>query len=129
MPLEPINVELSRFEKVKILRDEREARAEELAEVERTLRERLRELETQRFLESMSPYYAANAREIASSEDLRQLEERRRALAELIDTIDRQIPALLNADGSEPEGSPQEPGQKPADAARPKVARKAKFDF
>lgn len=132
---ERIQVQLSVYEKVQILRDQLEERQEELAEVERTIRTKLQEIEKQRFLEGLSPYYAMHTEGLPSPDEIEELEKQRSLLVDLIATIEQQIPALLGSAGEEPRAAQQ--GAAPAGSEPPQTppppgggaARKAKFDF
>ena len=121
--LEKIAVELSPFEKLQILRQELEDRQKEKTEIEAEIRAKLQLIETQRYLESLSPYYAANPQEgLPSREEVEALETRRIQLHELVQNIEATIPVLLdNSKGSPPAAAPA-----PATPAGP--ARKVKFD-
>lgn len=119
--LELIAVELSPFEKVQILRSELEDRQTELVQIGVDIRTKLQAIETQRYLESLSPYYAANIpEELPTREEIEAMEVRRTQLHELVHNIEATIPVLLDSKGA---GAPS-PVASPA--AGP--ARKAKFD-
>jgi len=131
MPQERIAVQLSPFEKIQVLRDEKEARQEELAKLESTIRDKLREIEVHRYLESLSPYYTMTAKELPTTEDIDELENRRTLLAELITSIEREIPALLEATdkGGAATATPPPPAAEAPAPSREGAPRKAKFDF
>ena len=61
MGLEPINVELTDFNKLELLRDEEESLGEKLAEVEKSIRDAMLAAARREFLMSLSPYYASVA--------------------------------------------------------------------
>ncbi len=123
--IEKIQVELSPFEKLQILRSELDDRQKELAGLEAEIRSKLQVSQTQRYLESLSPYYAANPREgLASREEVEAMEARRVQLHELIRNIEATIPMLLQSKG-------QDAGRQAAPAAAPAApgpVRKARFD-
>ncbi|MFW5857185.1 MAG: hypothetical protein ACOCX4_04835 [Planctomycetota bacterium] len=131
MPQERIAVQLSPFEKIQVLRDEKEARQEELTKLESTIRDKLREIEVHRYLESLSPYYTMTVKELPTTEEIDELENRRTLLAELITSIEREMPALLEATdkgGTAPATPPPPAADAPA-PSREGAPRKAKFDF
>jgi hypothetical protein len=90
MGLEPLNVTLSSFEKLEILRSELKEREAELQKVEQTLRTALRELATFRYLKSVSPFYSTRATPPEAS-SVPELEKRRQALFQLIQTLRSEI--------------------------------------
>jgi len=55
----PISMTLSPFEKLQILREEVADRKSDLTKLESDIRDRLFQIERQKYLESMSPFYAA----------------------------------------------------------------------
>ncbi|MBN2714153.1 MAG: hypothetical protein JXR97_17170 [Planctomycetes bacterium] len=120
---EPIRVELTAFQKLQILRDQLEDRQRELESVESKIRDNLAIIEEQRYLESLSPYYAANPLEnMPSSEDIKTLEQKRAALFDLVKNIEATLPAVMEL--AEGKGGGGQSG--PSLAAGP--ARKARFD-
>ncbi len=120
--LELITVELSPCEKVQILRSELEDRQAELLQIAADIRTKLQAIETQRYLESLSPYYAANIpEELPTREEIEAMEVRRTQLHELVHNIEATIPVLLESK----EGAAASPAVA-SPAAGP--ARKAKFD-
>ncbi|MHC4884410.1 MAG: hypothetical protein ACYTGH_04920 [Planctomycetota bacterium] len=128
MTMEPIAVQLSPYEKVKILRDQLEERKVEITEVESVIRTKQQEIATHRFLEGLSPYYAMQGVELPSPDEIKQLEERRRLLYELVATIESEIPTTLAMaeSGDAPVPQPTQAASAPSTAG---PARKAKFDF
>jgi hypothetical protein len=58
MGLEPISVELTDFNKLELLREEEERLGEELAEVEKSIRDIMLAAEKRAFLMSLASYYA-----------------------------------------------------------------------
>jgi hypothetical protein len=125
--IERIRVELSPFEKLQILRAEEEDRKKELAELEAEIREKNQFVATQRYLESLSPYYAANPRAgLPTREEIDALETRRVQLHELIANIAASMEVAIQSTGKKGGAAPAqpEPSAEPAGSAR-----KAKFDF
>lgn len=122
--LEPIRVELSPFQKLKILRDQFEERQEELEKTEALIRDAYLEIETQRYLESLGPYYASNRpTDLPTAETITAMEQQRAQLAQLIATIEATIPVMMQtAEGKGPAPAAAAPSQ-PAGPAR-----KVKFD-
>lgn len=90
---EPIIVTLSAFEKLEIVRAELRARSEELAAVERELRSAARALESYRFIKTISPYYAQRP-EPEEASRVPELEARRQALYQLLQTLKATVPRL-----------------------------------
>ncbi len=125
--LEPIQVRLSPFEKLQILRAEFEAKTEELQRHEALIRAQLYKLETQRYLESLDPFYAANPpADLPTKAEMDALSAQRQALANVVKTIEANLPAVVEAT----KNSPAETGQPAAAASGPAAgpARKIKFD-
>jgi hypothetical protein len=122
-------VQLSNFEKLKILRDQREERAEELNKLEHQIRMLQSQVAEQRYLETLSPYYSMQSTDLPSPDEVNKLEEKRSMLKELIDTIDREIPETLEKAQSSGESEPAPAQQEPAQAQPEGTAKKAKFDF
>ena len=118
-----IQMQLSPFEKMAILRVESEQRAEELKAMEVEIRDKLFQIETQRYLEALSPYYAAHPpQKLPTQEEIETLEQRRNQLQEVLKIIEAALPGLLQAGGMPPP---------PAAATSPPAsgqARKVKFD-
>lgn len=120
---EKIQVQLSHFEKLQILRDQLEERKKELAKLETDIRDQLALLETQRYLEGLSPYYAASPVSGLPSRDAIEAAEARRAmLYDLVANIEATIPGLLSGKSD----APARAGQAASAPAGP--ARKVKFD-
>ena len=117
-----IQMQLSNYEKMAILRIESEQRTEELKALEVEIRDKLLLIETQRYLETLSPYYAAQpSAKLPTLEEIEALQQRRNQLQEVLKTIEATFPDLLKAGGSVPPpaaASPAASGQ----------ARKGKFD-
>jgi len=114
---ERIGIQLSNFEKLQILREELEKRQEELTALEVSIRDNLFALERRRYLESLSPYYAAYLADakLPTADEIAALEERRQQLRQLIQTIESAIAALV-------------PSSAVAVSAASGAARKSKFD-
>ena len=131
MALEKITMRLSPFEKLQVLRRELDERTKDMESVERDIRSALNKLEIQRYLEGLSPYYAAQGvikggaaadGKLPTSGEIAAMEERRNQLASIISIINEQIPLVLQqTSGQEPPADEQ-----PAASAAP--ARKARFD-
>lgn len=121
---EPIRVELSAFEKLAILRAELDERMDELEKLEATIREELTRSETQRYLESLGPYYASNRpADLPTSESIQSLEDRRAQLKNIVTSIEAMIPEVMKmAEGKE---APAATGGGSQAAGS---ARKARFD-
>lgn len=123
--VEPIKLQLTAFEKLQILRDQLEDRQQELEEVESNIKDMLSLSEKQRYLEGLSPFYAANpVPDLPSAEQIQALEQHRAQLVQLIKTIEDTIPATMDA--ANQKGGGQAAPSAPSKAAGP--ARKVKFD-
>ena len=88
MGLPPIKVTLGPYDLLEILRDEQDNLAKHLTAVERSIREILLEVERQKHLQSLAPYY----RTLQAPEGVarvQQLEELRASIAEAIDAVER----------------------------------------
>jgi hypothetical protein len=121
-----ISVVLSDFEKLAILREQYEEREEELRKLEVEIRTGKEKLARQRYLESLSPYYAMNNEGLPKLEEIQKKEERRRVIKELLTTLDKEIPEMLNRAQS---GEGADSGEEVQAQQRDGVARKASFDF
>lgn len=129
MAVERIKVELNLYGRLEILRREREDRAEELQAIEAAIKEKAAVLETRRYLESLSPYYAMQQQEgLPTAEELEKLEEQRRMLIDLLETIDKELPAI-DAQIAQQGGEAPAPSPPPPSNASQGEARKARFDF
>ena len=80
MALDPIKVELSKFEHLEILRQEVEQREAELKETEKSVRAILWENERLKYLQSLHPTFAQLAAPNAGAGQLKQLQELREVL-------------------------------------------------
>jgi len=93
MSLPPITLQLTKFEQLEILRQEVEAREEELRTIEKSVRQILWELERQKYLKSLTPFFE----QLAAPEEaarLPDLEAYRVALGEAIETMKASVAAL-----------------------------------
>jgi hypothetical protein len=93
MSLPPITLQLSKFEQLEILRLEIETREEELRNIEKSIRQILWELERQKYLKSLSPFFE----QLTLPEEaarLPDLEAYRVALGDAIETIRAGVAAL-----------------------------------
>ncbi len=86
---------LTNFEKLKILRDQREDRTKELSEITQKIKELQKKIDEQRYLEGLSPYYSMNNKNTPAPEEISKLKEEKTILEQLISTIDTEIPATL----------------------------------
>lgn len=57
MSMEPIKLTLGPYDRLEILREEKKSLTDQLVEVERAIRDILREVERQKFLQGLAPYY------------------------------------------------------------------------
>jgi hypothetical protein len=94
MGLGPISVELTDFNRLELLRDEEERLTEELAAVEKAIRDAMLDGARREFLMSLSPYYASQAQEGVDAGKLREMEARRQLIGSTLDVIRAQREAF-----------------------------------
>jgi hypothetical protein len=96
MPLDPITVTLTTYEKLEILRSELKVREEELKTVEHDLRMAMQALAQHRYLKSLCTFYTRHPApaEVATVPDL---EKRRQALFQVITALRAEVPRLESA--------------------------------
>ena len=113
MSSERIQVELGAYERLEILRDEKKSLSEQITQVERSIREILREVERQKYLQSLCPHY----RTLQAPEGvhrLDQLEQLRASIVQAVDAIDTAYAAAeQQAGGAAPVASRPAGGQRP----------------
>jgi len=85
MGLEPITVELSDFSRLELLRDEDDSLTEELAAVEKEIRDQMLEAERGKYLLSLSQYY--NDRQTGDASKLQELESRRQLIHATLEVV------------------------------------------
>ena len=91
----PIKVTMGPYDLLEVLRDEKENLAKHLAAVEHSIRDILLEVERQKYLQALAPYY----RTLQPPEGVarvQQMEELRASIAEAIDAVEakfRQVEA------------------------------------
>ncbi|PCJ62843.1 MAG: hypothetical protein COA79_01585 [Planctomycetota bacterium] len=93
MPIDPIKIELSGYNKIQILRKQLDERIKEFGEIESTINEILIYLNEIEYLKSFSPAYES----LDGKEQLDQittLEARRSELHDLIQLIEEMIPQV-----------------------------------
>ena len=98
MSPERIQVDLGAYERLEILREEKKALSEQLTQVERSIREILREVERQKYLQSISPHY----RTLQAPEGLHrldQLEQLRASIVQAVDAVDKAYAATEQQTG------------------------------
>jgi hypothetical protein len=130
MALPPIQLQLSKFEQIEILRAEIELREGELKQVEKQIRDTVYEIERQKYLQSVHPIF----NQLPPPEqvnNLPQFNANRDALAEAILAMQTTLAALESETAGQaapPSRAPgvNRPGTNPAAAAG--VPRRAKFD-
>lgn len=129
--MEKIAVKLTNFEKLKILRDQRQEREQELVELEKNIRQLQAKVAEQRFLETLSPYYSMMSNDLPSPDEIDKLEEKRKIIKTLLDTIDNEIPETLKRAQStgEEESSPEQSENSNIPTQGEGTAKKASFDF
>ena len=136
MPLPIIQLQLSPWEQIEILRQEIELRENELKETEKYIRTILWEVERQRYLQSIHPLFQ-QLQPPAEAGNLTQLQANREALGAAIEVMQAGLSALEDATRgkaappgvrgvpSRP-GAPQAPGAPGAPGAG--QAKRARFD-
>ncbi len=127
MGLEPINVELTDFNKLELLRDEEESLTEKLAEVEKSIRDGMLAAARREFLMSLSPYYASVAAGEVDVAKLRELESQRQLIGSALEVVKAQYEQFEQALGAADQGA-KRPGRR---SPRPKGAagaRSSSFD-
>lgn len=85
---EPIQVELGPFDKLEILREEREKLAQHRLAVERSIREVKFEIERQKLLQSLAAYYRT-LQPPEGAARLKQLEELRASVIQAMQAVDQ----------------------------------------
>ncbi len=98
MGLEPINVELTDFGRLELLRDEDETLTEELAAIEKEMRDVMFEQARVAYLQSLSQYYAE--RQASDSAKLQELEGRRQLVYATLEVVHSQRQQYEEALGS-----------------------------
>jgi len=126
MALDPISVELTDFQKLEILREEEERLAEELADVEQQLRDRLLTAARRQYLMSLSPYYAAATGEEPGPAP-GELEARREMVGATLATVETQRQQYETALGV-PAARAGRPAARRGGAASSGTARKGRFE-
>jgi len=116
MALPPIQVQLSPFEQLEILRQEVELRGEELKETEKYIRQLQFEVERQNYLKSIHPLFQ-QLQAPAEAANMPQLLANREALAGAIDTMKAALASLELA----AKGRAVSPGVRPTMPTRPGV--------
>ncbi len=111
MGLEPITVELNDYLKLELIRDEDERLSEELAQVEKDIRDVMLEEARYQYLASLSQYYSARPEGAADPARLQELNSRRELIAATLETIGAHRGQLEAALGS-PERKPPARGSR-----------------
>lgn len=93
MALPPIQVQLSKFEQIEILRQEIELREEEFKQTEKYIRTIMWEVERQKYLQSIHPLFQ-QLQPPAEAASLVQFAANREALQSAIDVMKAQLLAL-----------------------------------
>ncbi len=125
MPAPPIHVSLSKFKQLEILRAEIDAREEEMRQTERQLRELLFEIERQKLLRAVHPFFQQLPPPDTSQYN--HLTTQRESLFDAIQSM-RDCVSALEADTAGQTAPPSRmPGRAPA-AAPAQGAPKRKFD-
>lgn len=95
MALEPINIQLSKFEQIEVLRQEIELREEELKETEKSIRVVLWEFERIKYLSTVHPLFK-QLPQPAEAASLPQLQANREALGQAIEALKTALATLEN---------------------------------
>ncbi len=93
MPVEPITVELSAYNKLQILRKQLDERSREYQEIEASIREILLHVQEVEFLKSLASAYS-HLDVLEEQKQLDVLNSRRLELYELVQVIEKMIPDL-----------------------------------
>ena len=96
MALPPIQIQLSKFEQLEIVRAEIELREKELKQTEKSIREVLFEVERQRYLQTIHPIFS-QLPPPEQAANLPQLHANREALAAAIEAMQAAVKALEGA--------------------------------
>jgi hypothetical protein len=99
MSLQPIQVALGPYEKLEILREEKENLDKHLKAVERSIRDILREVERQKYLQSIAKYYRS-LQQPEGVARLKQLEELRASIVEAAQAVERTYAEVERSAGS-----------------------------
>ena len=126
MASEPIKVELTVFNHLQILRDEMEARTEELAKLEARMREIQFEVERIRYLGTIDPLLA-QVEGPPGHEEYPKLEERRQGLVRAIAAVKANLQVVETETGSAPAAGKQ-PSLAELRAQKPGAAKRSRFD-
>ena len=130
MVLPPIQVQLTKFENIEILRQEIELREEELKQTEKCIRGILWEVERQRYLQSVHPLFQ-QLQAPAEAANLPQFLSNREALASAVEAMQATL-QRLEAETKGQAAPPGLQGGQPSRAGQPGAAglgaRKSKFD-
>ncbi len=132
MGLEPIQVNLSIFEKLEILRQEIDLREEELKEAEKSIRQILHEIERQKYLQTVHPLFQ-HLPPPAEAANLPQLHSNREALHQALLAMKASMQAIEAETGGRPQKPPADDlrtlqQQRPGTGAGGAASRKPKFD-
>lgn len=93
MPLDPIKIELTGYNKIQILRKQLEERTREFEEIESSIKEVLIYINEIEYLKSLSPAYAGlDGKE--QIEQVKALEARRSELNDLVKHIENTLPLI-----------------------------------
>jgi hypothetical protein len=124
MAMPPLNLELSNFEQLEIVRQEIEAREGELGECEKNIRTLLWELERLKYLRTVHPFFQ-NVQPPGEAGKLAELQAHRETLSEALAALKAAVAVLEK----ETKGQVRPPSRQPAVPARPGAGpRKAGFD-
>lgn len=123
MALEPINIQLSKFEQIEVLRQEIELRGEELKETEKSIRAVLWEIERIKYLSTVHPLFR-QLPQPAEAANLPQLQANREALGQAIEALKVSLTALEG----ETKGMQPPPARAGMPGAGAGAAPRKKFD-
>ena len=124
MAMPPLNLELSKFEQLEIVRQEIEAREQELAECEKNIRAILWELERLKYLRTVHPFFQ-NVQPPGEVNRLEEWQTRREALGAAVSALKAALPVLEK----ETKGQVPPPSRQPVTPSRlGGTPRKAGFE-
>ncbi|MHC4915711.1 MAG: hypothetical protein ACYTGB_09480 [Planctomycetota bacterium] len=119
MGLEPISVQLSDFNKLELLREENERLGEELAEVEKGIRDVMLAAHKRQFLMSLAPYYASLKEEAAGeAAKVKEFESRRELIHAASQVVKVQLDQLEATVGAGAPGGQPRAARAPRGSAR-----------
>jgi hypothetical protein len=127
LAIEPIKVELTVFNQLQILRDEMEARSEELAHIETRMKEVQFEIERIRYLGTIDPLLAQiePPKEYA---EYAKMEEHRQSLYRALAALKANLQVVETETGTTGSTGAKQPSLADLRAQKPAAAKRSRFD-